>query len=103
MVSIAQAEAEGEERVCGGVARRIGLLRAHRFEVGRQRERHATLRLEASDQHVKQRTVVDAELERLDLKLRTVRRGTRMVSPTAYEAGGLAGASLPITPGIRGT
>ena len=48
-------------------------------------------------------SVVDAELEKLDLKLRTVRRATRMVSPTAYEAGGLAGASLPINPGIRGT
>ena len=48
-------------------------------------------------------SVVDAELEKLDLKLRTVRRATRMVSPTAYEAGGAAGASLAINPGIRGT
>ena len=47
-------------------------------------------------------SVVDAELEKLDLKLRTVRRTTRMVSPTAYEAGGAAGASLAISPGIRG-
>jgi hypothetical protein len=46
---------------------------------------------------------VDAELEKLDLKLRTVRRATRMVSPTAYEAGETAGASLAINPGIRGT
>ena len=46
---------------------------------------------------------VDAELEKLDLKLRTVRRATRMVSPTAYEAGGAAGASLAINPGIRRT
>jgi hypothetical protein len=48
-------------------------------------------------------SVVDAELEKLDLKLRTVRRATRMVSPTAYEAGETAGASLPINPGIRVT
>jgi hypothetical protein len=48
-------------------------------------------------------SVVEAELEKLDLKLRTVRRATRMVSPTAYEAGGAAGASLAINPGIRGT
>jgi hypothetical protein len=48
-------------------------------------------------------SVVDAELEKLDLKLRTVRRATRMVSPTAYEAGETAGASLAINPGIRGT
>jgi hypothetical protein len=46
--------------------------------------------------------VVDAELEKLDLKLRTVRRPTRMVSMTAYEAGGAAGASLAINPGIGG-
>src|SRR5271169_6221371 len=37
-------------------------------------------------------SVVDAELEKLDLKLRTVRRATRMVSPTAYEVGETAGA-----------
>ena len=48
-------------------------------------------------------SVVDAELEKLDLKLRTVRRVTRMVSPMAYEAGGAAGASLAINPAIRGT
>ncbi len=48
-------------------------------------------------------SVVDAELQKLDLKLRTAPRATRMVSPTAYEAGGLAGASLPINPAIRGT
>jgi hypothetical protein len=48
-------------------------------------------------------SVVDAEVEKLDLKLRTVRRAMRMVSPTAYEAGGAAGASLAINPGIRGS
>ena len=47
--------------------------------------------------------VVDAELEKLDLKLRTVRRPTRMVSTTAYEAGSVAGVSLAINPGIRET
>jgi len=47
--------------------------------------------------------VVDAELDRLNLKLRTVRRATRMVSPTAYHAGGAAGASLAINPAIRET
>ena len=48
-------------------------------------------------------SVVDAELERLDLKLRTVPRATRMVAPNAYEAGGTAGASLAINPAIRAT
>jgi len=47
--------------------------------------------------------VVDAELDRLDLKLETVRRPTRMVSPDAYDAGGAAGASLAITPRGGGT
>ncbi|MDI1364586.1 MAG: DUF2786 domain-containing protein [bacterium] len=41
-------------------------------------------------------SVVDAELDKLDLKLRTVRRATRRVSPEAYDAGGAAGASLAI-------
>ena len=31
--------------------------------------------------------VVDAELDKLDLKLRTVDRPSRMVSPDAYDAG----------------
>jgi predicted NodU family carbamoyl transferase len=41
--------------------------------------------------------------EALDLKLRTVRRATLMVSPTAYDAGGAAGASLAINPKILET
>ena len=45
-------------------------------------------------------SVVDAELDKLDLKLRAVRRPSRMVSTSAYEAGSTAGASLAINPGI---
>lgn len=45
--------------------------------------------------------VVDTELEKLDLKLRTVDRPSRMIEPEAYDAGGVAGASLPINPAIR--
>jgi hypothetical protein len=41
-----------------------------------------------------------AEFDRLDLKLRTQRSSSRMVSMTAYDAGGAAGASLVINPGI---
>lgn len=48
-------------------------------------------------------SVVDAELEKLDLKLRTVGGATRIVAPAAYEAGGAAGASLALNPAIRGT
>ncbi len=44
--------------------------------------------------------IVDAEFGKLDLKLRVLRGASRMVSTTAYEAGGVAGASLAINPGI---
>lgn len=47
--------------------------------------------------------VVDAEFDKLDMTLRTQRRSSRMVSMTAYEAGGVAGAALGINAGISGT
>jgi hypothetical protein len=66
-------------------------------------ERDAVNNGSGRDLVVLKASVVDGELEKLDLKLRTVCRATRMVSPTAYEAGGAAGASLMINPGIRRT
>jgi hypothetical protein len=45
--------------------------------------------------------VVDAELGKLNLNLRTARGSSRMVSPDAFEAGGAAGASLAINPALR--
>ena len=45
-------------------------------------------------------SVVDAEFDKLDLNLRAQRSTSRTVSMTAYEAGGAAGAALPISPGI---
>jgi hypothetical protein len=48
-------------------------------------------------------SIVDGEIENLGLKLRTVMRASRMVSPTAYDAGGAAGTSLDINPRIRRT
>lgn len=45
-------------------------------------------------------SVVDAEFDKLDLKLRSQRSTGRMVSMTAYEAGGVAGEALAINPGI---
>jgi Protein of unknown function (DUF2786) len=47
--------------------------------------------------------VVDTEIEKLGLKLQIVSRTSRMVSPTTYEAGGVAGSSLTINPGIPKT
>jgi hypothetical protein len=66
-------------------------------------ERDAVNNGSGRDLVVLKASVVDGELEKLDLKLRTVRRATRIVSPTAYEAGGAAGASLAINLGIRRT
>lgn len=45
--------------------------------------------------------VVEAELEKLGLNLRSRRSATRMVSPESYEAGGVVGAALAINPGLR--
>ena len=47
--------------------------------------------------------IVDTEFGKLDLKLRVLRVTSRMVSTMAYEAGGAAGESLAINPGIRET
>src|SRR5260221_8274690 len=44
--------------------------------------------------------IVDEELAKLDLTLRTVRAASRMVSTTAFEAGSAAGASLALHSGI---
>ena len=46
-------------------------------------------------------SVVETELEKLDLQLRTVERPRRMIAPEAYDAGDAAGASFTINPAIR--
>lgn len=46
--------------------------------------------------------VVESELAKLDLQLRTVEAPGRMVDPLAYDAGGAAGERVAIHPGIRG-
>ena len=45
-------------------------------------------------------SVVDAEFDKLNMKLRTLRSNSRMVSMMAYEAGGAAGVAVAINPGI---
>lgn len=42
--------------------------------------------------------IVDVELVKLGIDLKTVESGRRYISPTAYDAGGEAGAALPIGP-----
>jgi hypothetical protein len=70
--------------------------------IAMKRERDAVNHGTGRDLVVVKASVVDAELEKLDLKLRAVHHATRMVSPAAYEAGGTAGASLAINPAICG-
>jgi hypothetical protein len=68
-----------------------------------KRERNAAINGTGRDLVVLKASVVDAELARVDLKLRTVANAVRMVSPAAYEAGETAGTSLAINPAIRGS
>jgi hypothetical protein len=76
------------------IADKLAAMKAARDEVN-----HRTGR----DLVVLKAAVVDIEIEKLGLKLQVVERTSRMVSPMAYEAGGVAGASLAINPGIRKT
>jgi hypothetical protein len=63
--------------------------------------RDAARNLGRRDLVVLKSAVVETEMAKLGLELRQVRRPTRMVSPTAYDAGGVAGASLTIHTGIQ--
>ncbi|WP_295855141.1 DUF2786 domain-containing protein [Tardiphaga sp.] len=75
------------------IADKLSVLKAERDQVI-QNSGRALVTVKAA--------VVDTEFEKLDLKLRTSRGGgSRMVSMSAYEAGGAAGASLPIHPGVK--
>jgi hypothetical protein len=76
------------------IAEKLTTMKAGRDQANNDAGRHLVVLKSA---------VVDAELDRLDLKLETVRRPTRMVSPDAFHAGGTAGASMTITPRGRGT
>ena len=67
-----------------------------------KRERDAVKNGTGRDLVVLKTSVVDAELEKLDLQLRKVTGASRIVSPAAYEAGETAGAALTINPEIRG-
>jgi Protein of unknown function (DUF2786) len=69
--------------------------------VAMKRERDAVKNGTGRDLVVLKASIVDTELARLDLKLRTVAGPTRNVSPAAYEAGETAGALLAIDPEIR--
>ena len=67
------------------------------MKAGRDQVNHSTGR----GMVVLKTSVVDAEFDKLDMKLRTLRSGSRMVSVMAYEAGGAAGVTVAINPGIN--
>jgi hypothetical protein len=48
-------------------------------------------------------SIIEDELQKLGISFRTGRSAGRMVSPDAFQAGGAAGTSFEITPGIRTT
>ncbi len=75
------------------IAEKLTAMKAGRDQANNDARRHLVILKSA---------VVEAELSRLDVKLETVRRPTRMVSPDAYDAGGAAGVSLAIDPRGRG-
>ncbi|QWG13656.1 DUF2786 domain-containing protein [Bradyrhizobium sediminis] len=66
------------------------------MKAGRDKVNHSTGR----GLVVLKTSIVDAEFGKLDLNLRSSRSAGRMVSLTAYEAGGVAGASLAINPAL---
>ena len=74
------------------IADKLAAMKAERDEVNQGSGRSLV---------VLKTAVVDTELAKLDLKLRTVQRTGRMVSPMAYDAGGEAGSALAINPGLR--
>jgi hypothetical protein len=74
------------------IADRLRAMKAARDEISRSTGRYLVV-LKAS--------VVEAELEKLNLNFQQSRRARRTVSQSAYEAGGEAGASMTINPAIR--
>jgi len=67
-----------------------------------KRQRDAVNNGTGRDLVVLKATVVDCRTREARLAAAHGARATRMVSPTAYEAGGAAGASFAINPAIRG-
>ncbi len=76
----------------GSIADKLEAMKAERDEVKNSTGRGLV---------VLKTAVVDTELEKLDLQLRTVERPRRMIAPEAYDAGDAAGASFTLNPAIR--
>ena len=79
--------------MCASIADRLVAMKA---------ERDGVIQSSGRGLVVLKAAVVDSELERLGLKLRTVEAGPgRFISPDAYDAGGVAGGAVPLNPAIR--
>lgn len=79
--------------MCASIADRLVAMKAERDGAIRNSDRGLVV-LKAA--------VVDTELDRLGLKLRTVEAGpARPITPDAYDAGGVAGEMVSLHPGIR--
>lgn len=79
--------------MCASIADRLVAMKA---------ERDGVIRSSGRGLVVLKAAVVDSELERLGLNLRTVEAGPgRFISPDAYDAGGAAGETVSLHPGIR--
>jgi hypothetical protein len=76
----------------GSIADKLEAMKAERDEVKNSTGRSVVV-LKAA--------VVDTELEKLDLALRTVERPRRLIAPEAYDAGDAAGTAFAINPAIR--
>lgn len=76
----------------GSIADKLEAMKAARDEVKNSTGRGVV---------VLKTAVVDTELEKLDLALRTVERPRRLIAPEAYDAGDAAGASFALNPAIR--
>jgi hypothetical protein len=79
--------------MCASIADRLVAMKA---------ERDGVIQSSGRGLVVLKAAVVDTELQKLGLKLRAVQEGPgRMISPLAYDAGGAAGESVALNPGIR--
>jgi len=76
----------------GSIADKLEAMKAERDEVKNSTGRGVVV-LKAA--------VVDTELGKLDLALRTVERPRRLIEPEAYDAGDAAGTAFAINPAIR--